>query len=226
VSRRTDGSGRAGRRRATSPNPVGRPRAIDRPPGFTREQLLKAAADVFAEKGFEKASLQVIAARAGVTSATIYRHFASKADLLLGVVDEAIHALPLAARLDGDDVLCVEDLTAMVSQYADPSLATLRRLAIEIHAAAQHRPDAKSLLLGFNERIRRNLADRLTQSKQAGLLPATLDADRVASLFVVIIMGLAHLETLDPRLVGNPSWIRFIESSLGDVLERGSWQRR
>jgi len=204
---------------------VGRPRAADRPPGFTREQLLKAAADVFAEMGFEAASLQSIAARAGVTSATIYRHFASKADLLLGVVEAALHALPLSERLEAGEGLAARDFARMISLYADPALATLRRLAIEIHAAASRQPEAKALLLAFNERIHRDLATRLAEAARAGRLPAGLDAARMAHLLVVMIMGLAHLETLHPELIGQKAWVRFLESSLEDLLERGAGRR-
>jgi AcrR family transcriptional regulator len=225
VSRRTTAPGRLRRRRARTRNPIGRPRAVDRPPGFTREQLLKAAADVFAEQGFERASLQTIAARAGVTSAAIYRHFASKADLLLGVIEQAIHALPLAERLDRGEVLAAAELARMVSLYADPARATLRRLAIEIHAAASRQPDAAALLLRFNERIHRSLSAKLAQSVAAGRLPESLDADRAASLLVVMIMGLAHLETLAPTLIGDTTWIRYLESSLGDLLGKSSARR-
>jgi AcrR family transcriptional regulator len=209
------------RRGSSKPrSPLGRPRAADRPPGFTREQLLKAAADVFAEAGFEAASLQSIAARAGVTSGAIYRHFASKADLLLGVVEEALHALPLSERLEAGEVLAARDFARMVSLYADPALATLRRLAIEIHAAASRRPEAKALLLAFNERIHRDLVSRLSECIVTGRLPVALDVERTAHLLVVMIMGLSHLETLAPELIGDRGWLRFLESSLGSLLTR------
>jgi TetR/AcrR family transcriptional regulator, cholesterol catabolism regulator len=47
-----------------------------------REQLLDAAAKVFAEKGFEAARLEDIAAELGVLQGSLYYHVASKADLL------------------------------------------------------------------------------------------------------------------------------------------------
>jgi AcrR family transcriptional regulator len=215
--------GRSGRRRQSTR--IGRPRSADRPPGFTREQLLKAAAEVFAAKGFENASLQTIASRAGVTSATVYRHFESKADLLLGVVEQAIHAMPVAERLEGRDVLTPRDFAKMISSYADPGLGTLRRLAIEIHAAASRDPEEGGLLRDLNERIHRNLSTKLADCMEAGRLPADLDADRVASLLVVMIMGLAHLETLAPGRIGDEAWIRFLESSVGDLLMRSTWKR-
>jgi AcrR family transcriptional regulator len=197
----------------------------DRPPGFTREQLLKAAADVFAEKGFENASLQAIASRAGFTSATIYRHFESKADLLLGVVEQAIHAVPIAEHLDGQEVMAPRDFARIVSSYAGPALGHLRRLAIEIHAAASRDAEAGALLRRLNERVHRGLSTKLADCVRDRRLPGSLDSERIASLLVVLIMGLAHLETLDPNLIGDEGWIRFLESSLGDLLARSTWRR-
>jgi AcrR family transcriptional regulator len=204
------------------PSRIGRPKSADRPPGFTREQLLKAAAEVFAERGFENASLQAISSRAGFTSATVYRHFESKADLMLGVVEQAIHAIPVAEHLEGDGELGPSDFARMVSSYADPELANLRRLAIEIHAAASRDPEAGELLRDLNARIHRDLSTRLTDCIEAARLPADLDADRVASLLVVLIMGMAHLETLDPRRIGDEGWVEFLEASVDGLLTRSS----
>src|SRR5258708_13062550 len=48
----------------------------------TRTRLLDAAAVVCAERGFDGATMNAIAARAGVTAAAIYNHFESREDLL------------------------------------------------------------------------------------------------------------------------------------------------
>lgn len=52
-----------------------------------RELILDAARAQFAEVGFDAATTREIAARAGVTDAMIYRHFASKNELLSALVD-------------------------------------------------------------------------------------------------------------------------------------------
>ncbi|WP_030933474.1 TetR/AcrR family transcriptional regulator [Streptomyces sp. NRRL S-646] len=61
------------------------------------EQLLKVAAEAFAEHG-ENASLDDIAKRAGVGSGTLYRHFPTRQALLEAVYVDAIEAI--AARAD------------------------------------------------------------------------------------------------------------------------------
>src|SRR5262245_31426714 len=55
---------------------------------MTREALVEAAADVFAQRGFHAASLDEIAERAGFTRGAIYSNFGSKEELMIAVLDE------------------------------------------------------------------------------------------------------------------------------------------
>jgi AcrR family transcriptional regulator len=52
-----------------------------------RDHMLFAAKDVFLEAGFERASMDVIAARADTTKRTLYAHFENKEKLFLAVVE-------------------------------------------------------------------------------------------------------------------------------------------
>jgi AcrR family transcriptional regulator len=54
-----------------------------------REEIKAAAMRVFAEKGFERATIREIAEAADVGEGTIYNHFASKVDLLIAMINEA-----------------------------------------------------------------------------------------------------------------------------------------
>lgn len=58
----------------------------------THEIILKAARAEFSECGFEKASTRGIAARAGVTSAALYRHCKDKEDLFCQLVEPSVKA--------------------------------------------------------------------------------------------------------------------------------------
>jgi len=66
---------------STSPDPI-REQLIE----ARRAQILDAAAAVFAEKGFHRATTKEIARAAGVSEGTIYNYFDSKADLLIGIM--------------------------------------------------------------------------------------------------------------------------------------------
>ena len=67
-----------------------------------REHMLFVAKDVFLESGFERASMDVIAARADTTKRTLYAHFESKEKLFLAVV-ELVRGLLLERLKTPDD---------------------------------------------------------------------------------------------------------------------------
>jgi TetR/AcrR family transcriptional regulator len=54
------------------------------------QQILDAAVDVFAEKGYQRATMRKIAARANISAGTIYIYFDGKRDLLLSIADQVI----------------------------------------------------------------------------------------------------------------------------------------
>jgi AcrR family transcriptional regulator len=85
-----------------------------------RAQIIDAAARVFAEKGFHRATTREIASAAGVSEGTIYNYFDSKADLLIGIM----------ARLAELEQLDVELTQALQSDVKDFMIAISRhRLA-------------------------------------------------------------------------------------------------
>ena len=58
-----------------------------------REQLLRIGRQLFAEKGFEGASVEEVAARAQVSKPVVYEHFGGKEGLYAVVVDRETQAL-------------------------------------------------------------------------------------------------------------------------------------
>ena len=54
----------------------------------SRAQLVQAALELFAEKGFENTSVSAIAKRAGVSQGLMYNYFARKDDLLLAIFEK------------------------------------------------------------------------------------------------------------------------------------------
>src|SRR5262245_4971040 len=60
--------------------------------------ILGVANEVFADKGYYDASMDEIAARAGIAKGTVYLHFASKEELLIALVEQQISEF--LARVD------------------------------------------------------------------------------------------------------------------------------
>ena len=61
--------------------------AYEHPNNVTRERILSAAMTVFAQKGWQKTSLDEVASAAGMTKGAIYWHFRNKNDLFFALLD-------------------------------------------------------------------------------------------------------------------------------------------
>lgn len=60
----------------------------------TTRQILDAAADLFARKGYDGVSVREIAEKAGIKESSLYNHFTNKSDILVTLFDEFIRFAP------------------------------------------------------------------------------------------------------------------------------------
>ena len=108
---------RSRRRRGPTSRDLGKER--------TRQALIEAALRLFAENGYDAATAEAIADRAGVTARTLFRHFPTKESILFSGEDQFyrsfIDAYDGQSRADGD-------LTAIKCAFASvaPPLESLR----------------------------------------------------------------------------------------------------
>ncbi len=110
---------------------AGAPRMLEK-----RKKILAGASEVFRELGFERASVDLIAARAGVSKATLYNHFADKQALFVATVVEetAVMGASLLSCLDCPD-RDVEGALQRIGEkittlWLTPSVSALYRQAI------------------------------------------------------------------------------------------------
>jgi AcrR family transcriptional regulator len=187
----------------------------------TRERILSAAAQLFAEHGFASASMPAIADQSGITAGAIYRHFASKAELLLEVVKRALEALPFSfERSSGKEDAAL--LPEFAARLTDPSLMLLRQLSVEVHAAARRDPEVRKLLAAYNETALRKIRALLEVEKQASPGDALWAPEYTARALIVFLMGLNHMDTLHPQLVGDQAWREFVAAHVGALLHLNS----
>lgn len=85
-----------------------------------RQEILKAAATVFAKRGFQKTLMEDIAGQAGIGKGTIYRYFNSKDDLYFSILDQAVEDLLTCLSLDLESKASPEQkLRKMMSEMTD-----------------------------------------------------------------------------------------------------------
>lgn len=96
-----------------------------------REQLIEIARTVFAEKGFDGASVEEIAARAEVSKPVIYEHFGGKEGLYAVVVDREVRQLlgmMREALTSGSPRLLLEQAAIALLDYIEQSSEGFRIL--------------------------------------------------------------------------------------------------
>lgn len=111
----------------------------------TRNQIIEAAAEVFAEKGFASATLDEVAKRAGRTKGSIYAHFSSKDDLMMALITQDEGGEP--RERDTDAVLAAYGagtLPALIDEPLQGSNSLSQALlSVEILAYALRVPTAR-----------------------------------------------------------------------------------
>ncbi len=86
----------------------------------TRTEILDAARDTFAEKGFDQASIRAIAAKAGVDPALVHHYFGTKEKLFLATMNSPIDpAVELPKALAGPPEQAGERLIRLVLNVYD-----------------------------------------------------------------------------------------------------------
>jgi AcrR family transcriptional regulator len=148
----------------------------------TRERLLAAARELIEEGGYASASVAAIAERAGVASGTVYRHFASKAELFLEVFRAVCAGEERAMRTAADEVgpAAVDRLEAVLATFARRALRN-RRLAWALLAEPVD-PLVDAERLAYRERYASLVAAELTAAITVGEVPAQDVAFTAAAL--------------------------------------------
>jgi AcrR family transcriptional regulator len=159
-------------------------------------RLLDAAVEEVAETGFEGMTVRLVAARAGVSTATAYSYFASKEHLLTSEFWRRLTALPEPVFADGDSLAArVEAAMAPVALLVadEPELAagvTTSMLAHDADVTALR----NQIGAVFGERVALALGSSLPPAAVAGLTMTFVGA--------LLSAGMGNLDYRDiPRLL-------------------------
>ena len=153
--------------------------------GGTRARLLHAAAEVIQEGGWGSASVGAIASRAGVAAGTLYRHFASKAELFLEVF-RAVSQREMAAMRGAHSAATgmAERFDAVVGTYAGRALRNRRLAWALVYEPLDASVDNERLV--YRRSYCEGMAALIREGIQAGTIPAQ-DADLAAAAVVGVI---------------------------------------
>ena len=163
-----------------------RRRVVPTPPPVAnkRDAILRAAIDVFAERGYFNAQVADVARAAGVAAGTVYLYFRSKDDLLVSIFERTVRAQLDEGRAA---VAAVTDPAERLRRFAHLHLSMLgrdRKLAIvfqvELRQSLKFMERFSSTLLrDYLGQIRAAIED----GQRQGLFRADLNATAVAKMF-------------------------------------------
>ncbi|GAA2132879.1 TetR/AcrR family transcriptional regulator [Actinomadura napierensis] len=156
------------------------------------EELLDTALDLFLEHGYETVTMEMIAARVGMTKRTIYARHSDKASLFLAAVLRAIErqALPreaLEALDDGDLAGTLEAVARLrIDQVMTPDGLRLQRI---INTEGYRFPEI--FVAGYElstARVVEFVAGVLDRAAARGRIAPT-DSDQAARAFMSMVVG-------------------------------------
>ncbi|MGV9311148.1 TetR/AcrR family transcriptional regulator [Streptomyces sp. NPDC003691] len=165
-----------------------------------REALLDAAAQCFAERGYEATRTADICALAGMSSGNLFHYFRTKHDVLLALVErEGAQTGAFLAELGADgspfDALLTL-LEAVCEMAADPVTGGL---ALELSAQA-HRDEDVALRYKANDRsFRDGLAALVRAADAAGELRTDLTPEAAATWLAALVDGVFARVEADPE---------------------------
>jgi AcrR family transcriptional regulator len=173
----------------------------------TRAKLIEAALRVFAEQGYDHATVEEISLAAGYSKGAYYFHFDSKEEMLLELlslwIKECTRRLLQFEDLGGETALSwVKVVESLV--YRDDSDAQWRLLLPEIWVQSHRNEKVRKTVHDAYVRWAQELEKAFEKLERAGLLTLTVRPDVAASLVLAAHDGLAlHSAVLPGK--GEPS---------------------
>jgi AcrR family transcriptional regulator len=138
----------------------------------TRERILNAARELIASGGYREAQVSAVAAKAGLATGTVYRHFPSKSDLFSEVFRRASQReVDVMAEIaaDPEHATATAKIAAAVGAFATRALRG-RRLAFALLAEPVD-PAIEAERLAFRRAYRDVFAGVLEEGIRSGELP-------------------------------------------------------
>ncbi len=174
----------------------------------TRERLLRAAATVFAERGYDGTRVADIAAAAGVSNGALYAHFDSKAELLVSAL--RTHGRRLLADLfAADPDRSVTDLLLIIGRSLPHRRDEDGNLIVEGLVAARRDEDVAEPMRAYIGERADWLAGLMRIAQAGGELDPALSPGALAHFCLLIAMGSA-LVTPDMHEVDDEAWMTLL----------------
>lgn len=197
----------------------------------TRARLIEAAARVFAQRGYQAASVEEIAEDAGYSHGAVYSNFEGKADLFLAVFEdymtERVRELAETQAALPEDAPLQARARALADQWMD-RLARDRQsmtLHMEFIAHADRDPELARRFGTRSMAMREAVARYIAHYQQEAGLDLAMGVDDLALVLRALGIGLAIESLVSPDTVRHDLYGDFVELLVSLQRERDSTKR-
>ncbi|AXG77654.1 TetR/AcrR family transcriptional regulator [Streptomyces paludis] len=180
---------------------MGRARSEER-----RAEILRAAFEVIAERGYRGATLSAVAERVGLTQQGLLHYFPAKEALLIAVLEERDQWDTGGARIGGRRGWRLELLEALVEYNAMRPGVVQTFSALLGESVTEDHP-AREFFTHRYALVRDDMAGVLRE-EFGDRLPGGLTPERAAPLLTAVMDGLQYQWLLDPESVDMPAVFR------------------
>jgi AcrR family transcriptional regulator len=174
-------------------------------------QIVAAATAVFAEKGFDGATMADIAAEAGINKATIYLYFDSKDALIQSIAEQMftqeLTDLQVVAEAPGT---ATERLNTFYESIItdEAEFLPLMPIVYEFYARGLRREDVRAVIADFLNQSASLLADIIQDGVESGEFAPT-DADKAARALDALLSGTVLHWVYAPKEVDIDAQFRY-----------------
>lgn len=177
-----------------------------------RAEIVGAALEVIAERGYRGASLAAVAERVGLTQQGLLHYFPTKDALLVAVLQERDRwdAVP--------DTRWRVDLLASLVEYNAMRPAIIQTFSALLGESVTEGHPARSYFTQRYAQVRETMTEVL-RAEYGDQLPNGLTPERTAPLLVAVMDGLQYQWLLDPESVDMPGAFRDFLRLLGEPVE-------
>ena len=151
-----------------------------------QREIVEQAIELIARRGIQELTIRHLARELGITDPAIYRHFASKTEILMGVLDvlerETLHERPAAAAGGDNPVQALESrFSALFKRLA--SAPALAAVVFADEAFLNEEPLAERVR-ELMDRTQRLVERLVTSAQDAGALRNDIPAQVLATMLV------------------------------------------
>ena len=183
----------------------------------TNDRLTAAAAEVFAERGYDGAGVAEIARRAGVTTGAIYSRYRGKSELLFDALDSTVGE-HLDSILASSEHTSPADLLSTLGSHLLDKHGEEDALFLEAIVASRRDSELSEMLGRGLEDQGLRLAKIIEEAKSDGQFDNSIDTASIVAFAQAISLGFTIFRTLNTPMPEPKEWQVVIDRVISSAL--------